>query len=154
MEQQRMLEAQAEAERQRQPTRRNRPVNSVAEPWPVDEAFPESAPPPTADEAGMRLGRELDEAERGRPFGNIFPGTCWQGADSEDPNGMWDDHSPDCQHWESMEAWRQDPEGEAAWEELVEWGKRNPYNPNQGSSGSHSLPWKIDKAMSSGRLNI
>jgi hypothetical protein len=140
-----MREARAEAERESQPTRRNRPVNSVAEPWPEDPAFSESAPPPTAD-----------EAETSRPFGNIFPGTCWQGADSEEPNGMWDamEDSPDCRTFPSMEAWRQDPGGEAAWEEQLEWGKRNPYNPNQGSSGSHSLPWKIDKAMSSGRLNI
>ena len=150
------------AERPHQPTSRNMPLNSVTafpecmlqpeEAWPEDPAFPkhpafpESARPPNwlvplglLPESARPPNWKEDMWGNLRPFGNIVPGSFWQGADSEDPNAMW----------ESMEPWSQDPEGEA------------PYQSNQGTvrggilaSGSHSLPWKIDKAMSSGRLNI
>ena len=83
-----------------------------------------------------------------------------------DHDAFWNGQSPNFEHWQALESWRQDPAGEAACLAQVYWSRATaaswkqcvpPCPPWLGSAdgiGSHSLPWKIDKAMSSGRLNI
>ena len=80
-----------------------------------------------------------------------------------DHDAFWNAQSPNFEHWQALHGFttaaamasQQQPwpsATAASWKQCVP-----PWPPWLGSAdgiGSHSLPWKIDKAMSSGRLNI
>lgn len=83
-----------------------------------------------------------------------------------DHDAFWNAQSPNFEHWQALHGFttaaamasqhadsgKQSRATAASWKQCVP-----PWPPWLGSAdgiGSHSLPWKIDKAMSSGRLNI
>ena len=172
--------ARVEAERLSQTTRRNEPVNPVAEPWPedpswqaeADEAWPAEADeawqaeadeawPPTVDEAWQAEADEDDlfaaqlefdawspaqKATWHQEAAFIYEGSVRGGILAEQ---MQHGHQEAAATWDPHQNYEGSVRGGILAEQMQHAARGGIL-----ASGSHSLPWKIDKAMSSGRLNI
>ena len=104
---------------------------------------PAYVPPPEWQRHGRPYGPAFSIGQRRvSPYGNHTSSSAYQGRAAEEDQDVGD------VHWPSHGVWT--PAQQAGYQA---WLTASPEY-QRCYSGSHSLPCKIDKAMSSGRLNI